>query len=117
MAKLCEAETPLCSPSLDADGQLFVCSNLEGKVYHVAEGEGASQLAVSIHQYWIIRNLVGLRHQDRFRVSSFELVSHSSPFILQMVTDIPDSKIRFSPGMTLAFLGGLPMKPVRNPSV
>ena len=45
--KLCEADTPLCSPVLDADGQLFVCSNLQGKVHHVAEGDGASQLAVS----------------------------------------------------------------------
>ncbi len=41
-----EAETPLTSPVLDADGQLFVCSNLQGKVHHVAEGDGASQLAV-----------------------------------------------------------------------
>merc|ERR1711990_335729 len=44
--KLCEADTPLCSPVLDADGQLFVCSNLQGKVHHVAEGDGASQLAM-----------------------------------------------------------------------
>jgi hypothetical protein len=44
--KVAEADTPLCSPILDADGQLFVCSNLQGKVHHVAEADGGSQLAV-----------------------------------------------------------------------
>ena len=49
MAKLvCEADTPLCSPVMDSEGQLFVTANLQGKVHHVAEADGGSQLAVII---------------------------------------------------------------------
>merc|ERR1712070_249555 len=47
MAKLvCEADTPLCSPVMDSEGQLFVTANLQGKVHHVAEGDNTGQLAM-----------------------------------------------------------------------
>jgi len=44
--KLCDAETPLCSPVFDSEGQLFVAANLQGKIHHVAEGDGGCQLAM-----------------------------------------------------------------------
>merc|ERR1711939_927833 len=44
--KLCDAETPLCSPVFDSEGQLFVAANLQGKIHHVAEADGGSQLAM-----------------------------------------------------------------------
>merc|ERR1711988_953818 len=47
MAPLLEAGSSLVSPVYDADKELFVCSNLEGKIYHVDtsnEGEPKTQL-------------------------------------------------------------------------
>jgi len=43
---VCEGDTPLCSPVLDAEGQLFVSANLQGKIFHIAEADGESQLAM-----------------------------------------------------------------------
>jgi len=40
MAQVCSAGTSLCSPVYDAEGMLFVASNLQGKVFHLSEGEG-----------------------------------------------------------------------------
>jgi len=40
MAQLCSADTALCSPVFDSEGMLFVSANLQGKVYHLSEGEG-----------------------------------------------------------------------------
>merc|ERR1712054_4246 len=49
-AKLCDGDTPLCSPVIDAEGQLFVSSNLHGKIFHVADPDKSqgdtSQLAM-----------------------------------------------------------------------
>jgi len=39
-----EPGTSLVSPVLDADGELFVCSNLQGKVHHVDQSEGKLQM-------------------------------------------------------------------------
>jgi len=44
--QICSADTPLCSPIMDADGQVFVSANLQGKIHHVAEADGSSQLAM-----------------------------------------------------------------------
>ena len=48
-----EPGTSLVSPVLDADGELFVCSNLQGKVNHVDQTEGKLQVpspALPLHQ-------------------------------------------------------------------
>ena len=48
-----EPGTSLVSPVLDADGELFVCSNLQGKVHHVDQKEGKLQVpspALPLHQ-------------------------------------------------------------------
>merc|ERR1712196_472940 len=44
--QICSADTPLCSPVTDADGQVFVSANLQGKIHHIAEADGGSQLAM-----------------------------------------------------------------------
>jgi len=46
VTKLYEVDTPVCSPVLDAESQLFVATNLQGKIHHVSEGDGGYQLAM-----------------------------------------------------------------------
>merc|ERR1711907_127256 len=42
-----QSDTPLCSPVVDAEGQLFVAANLQGKIDHVSEDDGGNcQLAM-----------------------------------------------------------------------
>jgi len=44
--KLLVSETPLCSPIVDAENQMFVAANLQGKIHHVAEGDDGNQLSM-----------------------------------------------------------------------
>merc|ERR1712178_249636 len=44
--KLCQVDAAVCSPVVDAEGQLFVATNLTGKIHHVSEGDGSHQLAM-----------------------------------------------------------------------
>merc|ERR1711934_1092438 len=37
-----QSDTPLCSPVIDVEGQLFVAANLQGKIHHVSEDDGGN---------------------------------------------------------------------------
>jgi len=43
---LCQVDTAVCSPIVDIEGQIFVATNLTGKIHHVSQGDDSYQLAM-----------------------------------------------------------------------